>query len=759
MPFAAAIAYVGLQQVHAGMTISKSAHFAGGEYLLTSGQEEKAVGGESIPDFRREIVIKGNNLTVDFGGAVLRGTPATTLPWDRKGLGIRVLGKNVTIRNVTVRGYMVGLMAKDVAGLKLENCNFSNNWKQHLRSTPEKEDLSDWMSYHHNERDEWLRYGAGIYLRNCDGFEVKGCTVRGGQNALMLTGCDQGTVWNNDFSFNSGIGLGMYRSSGNRIMHNKMDWNVRGFSYGIYNRGQDSAGILIYEQSSHNVFAFNSVTHGGDGFFLWAGQNTMDSGRGGCNDNIVYGNDFSHAPTNGIESTFSRNAFVNNRVEECAHGVWGGYSYDTVISGNYFANNQAGVAIEHGQRNQIRDNSFLKDDVAITLWSNPSQDPNWGYGKYHETASVDNVVTGNFFLGNGVAFDQRRTTGTLLKNNAAMSVDRLLRVPAGETTPDPAGIRSVLQAELPAWDPWQAASAADAKYFIIPKKGGIDPFLPKGTLRGWKYIIVDEYGPYDFQRPLLWPERVEQGGDAPKPGANSAESSGRKRPSTVKADGPPRYEILGPKGRWRLVSAEGAKLSATSGQVPGFVTVEVEPGRVGTTKIVLEYTGEATTDPLGNVTPAGRPVQFGMSRFNAPIRWNVKIYNWTQSSDPSEPHSVPEPEALKAILAGRPTQETNANALDYASSGSFLPNGPANRFATVAEGEFEIPKGTYKLDVLSDDGIRIWLDGKLILNEWHYQGPTPYELPVTLGGKHKLRVEHFEIDGYSALRVAIAKKE
>ena len=93
----------------------------------------------------------------------------------------------------------------------------------------------------------------------------------------------------------------MYRASWNRILHNKIDWCVRGYSHGVYNRGQDSAGILIYEQSSNNVFAYNSVTHGGDGFFLWAGQNTMDTGRGGCDDNLLYGNDFSHAPTNGIE--------------------------------------------------------------------------------------------------------------------------------------------------------------------------------------------------------------------------------------------------------------------------------------------------------------------------------------------------------------------------------------------------------------------------------------------------------------------------
>src|SRR6476469_4653393 len=124
----------------------------------------------------------------------------------------------------------------------------------------------------------------------------------------------------------------MYRCSYNDVAYNKIDFNVRGFSYGVYNRGQDSAGILVYEQSNSNLFYKNSVTHGGDGFFLWAGQTTMDTGMGGCNDNQLIENDFSYAPTNGVEVTFSSNKIVNNRIFECDNGIWGGYSYETIIS-------------------------------------------------------------------------------------------------------------------------------------------------------------------------------------------------------------------------------------------------------------------------------------------------------------------------------------------------------------------------------------------------------------------------------------------
>ncbi len=84
----------------------------------------------------------------------------------------------------------------------------------------------------------------------------------------------------------------------------------------------------------------------------------MDSGKGGCNDNVLEGNDFSFAPTNGIEVTFSRNRINNNRIEGCDHGIWGGYSYNTVISYYHFINNRIGIAIEHGQEILILVNRF-----------------------------------------------------------------------------------------------------------------------------------------------------------------------------------------------------------------------------------------------------------------------------------------------------------------------------------------------------------------------------------------------------------------
>src|SRR5512141_873731 len=311
----ALISSASAQKLEAGMVITKSASIKKAVYSLPNSSEDPFAG---------VITIRGENITVDFHGATLQGTPDTTPPDERKGTGIAVLGKNITIKNVKVRGYKVGLVANAVPGLRILDSDFSYNWKQHLKSGIERENEDDWQYYHHNEKDEWFRYGAGIYLKGCEGFEVKHCLATGGQCGLMLVQSNKGLIWNNEFVFLSGIGIGLYRSSDNRIMHNALDWCVRGYSHGYYSRGQDSAALLLYEQSNRNLVAYNSATHGGDGFFLWAGQTTMDTGEGGCNDNVVYGNDFSYAAANGIEATFSRNVFANNFARECDYGVWGG---------------------------------------------------------------------------------------------------------------------------------------------------------------------------------------------------------------------------------------------------------------------------------------------------------------------------------------------------------------------------------------------------------------------------------------------------
>jgi len=191
------------------------------------------------------IEISGNDIVVDFNGAVLIGSKNKYSPDAFTGTALKIINsKNVTIKNAVIKGYKIALLAKNVQNLHIENCDFSYNYRQHLNSNREREDLSDWQSYHHNEHDEWTRFGAGMYLINCDSAFIKGNIIQNGQCGLMMTNCNAALIYNNNFSFNSGIGIGLYKSSKCRVMNNQLDWNIRGVSDGVYYRGQDAAAIL-----------------------------------------------------------------------------------------------------------------------------------------------------------------------------------------------------------------------------------------------------------------------------------------------------------------------------------------------------------------------------------------------------------------------------------------------------------------------------------------------------------------------------------
>jgi hypothetical protein len=688
-----------------GMVIDRSVVIKPGTYRLSASADLKTPA----------ISVRGENLSIDFNGAILLGGPEDADPDSYAGVGLLVDGgRQVTIRNAVIRGYKVGILARQSPELHLAQNDLSYNWKQRLYSGIEKESLVDWMSYHHNEGDEWLRYGAAIYLSECDRAQIERNRAVQGQNGLMVTRSRGLRIWNNTLQFLSGIGVGLYRTTDSTIMHNRIDWCVRGYSHGFYNRGQDSAGLLMYEQSSGNTVAYNSITHGGDGLFLWAGQSTMDTGQGGSNDNLFYENDFSHAPTNGIEATFSRNVFVKNRVEECWHGVWGGYSYDSKWFLNSFVNNTEGIAIEHGQRNRIDGNAFSGGTVAVRLWQNPSQDPDWGYPKHRDTASHDYDIRGNGFRGSEIGMDIRDTAGVRLAANGYWDVARPF-VTSGRTPgfqPDPPGM------ELRDTDaPLAPPRIAD----------GIEATIPLGQRRGRDTIIVDEWGPYDWRSPKLWP--------AGKPDER-----------------PLRLRVLGPEGEWRVARLRGATVSPRSGRVPGEVVVTPAASALVDVNVALEYRGGEVTSPRGARTPAGSPHLFEYSRFFVPVDWKVRFYEYGEADDP-----IKQPPAFAKRLTGAPLKTVAADRLDYLSGRAIEDGVPSDRFAIVAEGTAAVPAGDFILRVISDDGARVWVDGELVLDAWEPHESKVDTVPLQ-GGTRRFKVEYYEIGGFAELRFTIQRK-
>lgn len=483
------------------------------------------------------LLVQTDGVTINLPFSGLVGPHEKLKPDEYVGRAIVVKNaKNVTIKQGFFVGFKIAIYAENAPGLTIENCAVANNYRQHLKSTPEKEHTDDWLWGHENDKDEWLLYGAGIYLKNCDNVTIKNCRARDGQNGICLVNCDNATIIDNDMSFMSGWGLAMWRSNHCKVLGNRFDYCVRGYSHGVYARGQDSTGILVYEQCSDNIFAYNRATHGGDGFFLYAGhETTQRTGEGGCNRNIVYRNDFSYAVANGIEATFSDgNIFQENKLHHCVHGIWAGYSSNTIIKGNDIADCDNGVSIEHGRGNQIDSNDFARCGRGVWLWWDDDKDliasP---YGKKQGHDSARESVRRNLFdackvgllatTSKDVAIEQNRFAGceTPIRLTGETTVSRFFdnAIESGiidnQTTKNLVGIENTAGSGVSQKGPVNIARDECADDFVSRTRGPQKPKLdPPDKLRslpdlrgislppplkvipeGKEHVVIDEWGP------------------------------------------------------------------------------------------------------------------------------------------------------------------------------------------------------------------------------------------------------------------------
>lgn len=86
--------------------------------------------------------------------------------------------------------------------------------------------------------------------------------------------------------------------------------------------------------------------------------------------------------------------------------------------------------------------------------------------------------------------------------------------------------------------------------------------------------------------------------------------------------------------------------------------------------------------------------------------------------------------------------------------GSPSPSITVDNFSGRWQGEFDFAPGTYSFTANSDDGVRLWVDGQLLIADaWVSQAATHYEEWLWLSGRHQITVEYFEAYGSATLQV------
>lgn len=86
---------------------------------------------------------------------------------------------------------------------------------------------------------------------------------------------------------------------------------------------------------------------------------------------------------------------------------------------------------------------------------------------------------------------------------------------------------------------------------------------------------------------------------------------------------------------------------------------------------------------------------------------------------------------------------------------------PQDHFGTIATRSLTFPLGKWRIKTVSDDGIRVWLDDKLVIDDWTWHPPKEhvYEFDIEQPRKIEMRVEHFELDGHAILTLDIEQAQ
>lgn len=338
------------------------------------------------------LQIAADGVTLDGNGATLVGT-------GRRGAGVTVAGhRGVTIRNLRLREYAHGIVARDAADLTLAHSQ--------VTSTAELPANTDFLDIWRSADDP---YGAGILLERVSRATLLDNDLQHQMNGLLTYSCRELTVRANNCSHNSGFGIHLFETCDSVFEDNWADFCNRyhprdphGPVAGVGasgHMGADSAGFVIVNRSCRNVFRRNAARCSGDGFFLAGRHENGDVTP--CNDNLFEGNDGSLSPNIAFEATFSSgNIFRNNWADRCNYGFWLGYSNDVIVEDNRMLfNRQAGLAVEHGGGFAVRRNTFQSNGHGVLVWTKyvPAFfDP----GHYNRT-SRDWQIEHNRFVGNG----------------------------------------------------------------------------------------------------------------------------------------------------------------------------------------------------------------------------------------------------------------------------------------------------------------------------------------------------------------------
>ncbi|HCC3219403.1 TPA: hypothetical protein M4455_003136, partial [Legionella pneumophila] len=120
--------------------------------------------------------------------------------------------------------------------------------------------------------------------------------------------------------------------------------------------------------------------------------------------------------------------------------------------------------------------------------------------------------------------------------------------------------------------------------------------------------------------------------------------------------------------------------------------------------------------------------------------WVGEVYNNTKL------------EGSPYIIGGK-NSKTSVEKIDFNwGTGSPQFSVPKDKFSTRFTKTIKLEKGTYLFETKADDGVRVKVDGKVVLDSWKDSSGDENQIMVWVEeGTHKIAVEHYENTGTASL--------
>jgi single-stranded DNA-binding protein len=170
--------------------------------------------------------------------------------------------------------------------------------------------------------------------------------------------------------------------------------------------------------------------------------------------------------------------------------------------------------------------------------------------------------------------------------------------------------------------------------------------------------------------------------------------------------------------------------------------------------------GKLLIDAWYDQQPRERTAEIGLTRGTHSVK--VEYYEhtggariqawWTKESSPSYRDWKGEYYANRD-LSGKSALVRNDKNVDFNWGKDAAAVGlPKDDFSVRWSRQVDFKTGRYHLQAWADDGIRVYVDERLIIDEWHSASDEVYVTDLGLDGTHRIVVEYYERGGEARVR-------